>query len=178
MAQKFYTFDFANKLFKLFEALVTSTGAPDAGRIVATDAGGKIDPTLMPAGIGAVVKSAVASEALASGNIVNLYSNAGTINARKADATAYGKRAIGYVTAGVASAASASVYTNPGIITGLSGLTPGADYFLDSATPGGISLTPPDPNLPANAGKIIQFVGTALSATELDFAPDVAVTIS
>ncbi|MGI9161188.1 MAG: hypothetical protein ACR2K1_15685, partial [Saprospiraceae bacterium] len=83
----------------------------------------------------------------------------------KADANAVAKAAVGYVTTSAASGASVTVFFE-GTISGLTGLTPGATYFLSDTTTGGVALT-----IPSNAGDIVQAVGIAVSATELTFEP-------
>jgi hypothetical protein len=126
---------------------------------------------MMPVGIGADIKSIICSETLAAGNIVAVWDNAGTLNVRKADATSEGKEADGFVLAGASSGAAALVYFE-GRITGLSALTPGARYYL-STTAGGVTATPV-----SASGNVDQFIGKALSATEINFEPDDGVTIA
>jgi 3-oxoacyl-[acyl-carrier protein] reductase len=58
------------------------------------------------------------------------------VKVRKADATAVGKEANGYVLASVTSGDAATVYFDDEI-TGLTSLTPGARYYLSAASPGG-----------------------------------------
>lgn len=144
-------------------ALVVSTGAPDANRVVATGADGRLDESLMPVGIGADIAVLVASEILAAGDMVNIWNDAGTPKARKADATSAGKEADGFVLDGAASGANATVYFE-GRNTSLTGLTPGARYYLSAAVPGGVTTTPP-----SATGNVVQYVGRAYSATELAF---------
>ena len=145
----------------------TSAGAGDAGKVVALNSAGQIDMTMLPTNIGPDVKLVIASENLAAGDMVNVYNDSGTLKARKADAsqTNAGYRAHGFVLSSVTANGSntASVYVE-GIVTGLSGLTPGATYFLSGATAGAITAT-----APTTAGHIAQEVGVALSATELAF---------
>jgi hypothetical protein len=74
----------------------------DAGKIPALDGGGKFDSTMMPAGLGSDSKAVLASEAIAAGSLVDVYNNAGTLNVRKADATASGKEANGFCNAAIA----------------------------------------------------------------------------
>ena len=139
-----------------------STGASDAGKIIATDSAGLIAESLMPAGIGADIKVCPASENLSDGDMVNLFDDAGTMKVRKADASGgHAKAADGFVKAAVSSGQDASVYLDKGINSGLSGLTPGAKYYL-SATAGGVTTT-----APTTTGHIWQPIGKALSATEL-----------
>jgi hypothetical protein len=147
------------------QATTTSTGVTDAGKIVALGGDGLLDISVMPVGIGADTRVAVAGENLNAGDLVNLYNNAGVITARKADATGgIAKQADGFVISAVTSGQNATVYFD-GTITGLSGLTPGAIYYL-STTAGGITTT-----IPTTATYIAQSVGKALSATELTFEP-------
>lgn len=147
------------------QATTTSTGVADAGKIVALGGDGYLDISVMPVGIGADTRVAVASENLSAGDVVNLYNDAGTLKARKADATGgVAKKADGFVIAAVTSGANATVYFD-GTITGLSGLTPGEIYYL-STTAGAVTTT-----IPTTATHIAQSVGKALSATELSFEP-------
>lgn len=148
---------------KEVEALVTSAGAGDAGKIPALDAAGLLDASLMPVGVGATVVVAPASEALTAGNFVNLWNDAGTLKVRKADATTNAKPALGFVLENVSEAANATVYLLSQMNTGVSGLTIGSDYFL-STTPGGVTTT-----APSAAGNIVQFIGKATQTTALPF---------
>ena len=91
---------------------------------------------------------------------------------RKADATSAGKEAHGFVLAAVASGASGTVYPEENVLTGLSGLTPGARQFL-AATAGTRSET-----APSTSGNAVQIVGVALSATELLFRPETPITLA
>ena len=142
---------------------LNATATPTASKVVVADGSGKLDSGWMPSGVGAMTDSIVTSENLAAGDIVNVYDNASTPTARKADASAIGTRAWGYVIAGTTSPAAATVYLGDGIITGLSGLTGGTQYYL-SETAGGLTAT-----APTTSGAIVQSVGVALSTTELAF---------
>ncbi|NBU34801.1 hypothetical protein EBS40_09350 [bacterium] len=108
-----------------------------------------------------------ASENLAAGDLVNIWSDSGTLKVRKADATSSAKRADGYVLAGVTSPANAVVF-HDGAITGLTSLTVGGRYYL-SATAGGLTI---EASVPTTTGNLIQFVGQAVSATKLLYQPD------
>jgi hypothetical protein len=152
-------------VWREFLGVVTSTGTANAGDIPALDDSGHLDASLMPVGFGGDTKVVVASEALSAGNLVNLWDNAGTINVRKADASAEGKDAQGFVLDAVASGAQATVYFARKI-TGLSGLTNGARYYL-ATTPGGVTAT-----AVSGVGKVDQYIGRAVSATEIAFEPD------
>ncbi len=159
MAEKFIEWDATNGRYKQNEALVVSAGAGDAGKIIGLDSTGKIDVSVLPTGVGPTIVVVASSENLVAGDFVNLYDNAGTINARKADANNH-RRAHGFVLAAVTSPANATVYWGD-INNQKSGLTVGAEYFL-SETAGAV-VTP----APTTAGSIVQRVGVAQSATEL-----------
>ncbi len=150
--------------------VTTSAGAGDVDKPVLLDGAGRIDITAMPVGIGADTASIVTSEALSSGNYVNVWNNAGTTMVRKADATAAGKHAMGFVLAAFSSGATATVYFE-GSNTQVTGQT-GGDVFL-STTPGAGSAT-----APATAGNIVQCVGFAVSATSVNFQAARPVTLA
>jgi hypothetical protein len=146
--------------------LTTSTGAPDATKIVQTDSSGKLDITLMPTGIGAETASILASENLSAGNVVEIYNNAGTANVRKADAS-NGRLAKGFVLSSVTSGQNATVYLE-GTVTGLTGLTAGAKLFLSATTAGAVTST-----APTTASHYVQQVGFAISTSAFTFSPQV-----
>jgi hypothetical protein len=158
---------------KQIAAIVVSAGAGNDGDLVALDASGKLDASVLPAGIGANTVSVVASEALAANDLVNLWNNGGTINARKADATTEGKEVHGFVKAGFASSASATVYLSGNVITGLSGLTPGARQYLGKTAGARVE------DVSAyTAGNVVQKIGDAASATSLVFEPEEPITVA
>lgn len=147
------------------EATVTSAGAGDAGNLVALDGSGRLDATVMPVGYAAETTALVASEALSAGEWVNVWNDAGTPKARKADATTSGKEADGFVLDAVSSGATATVY-HEGANTGVTGLTAGARYYL-STTAGGSTTT-----APTGSGNVVQFLGRAVSTTKIVFEAD------
>lgn len=157
---------------KQVAALVTSAGAGDADKLVSTGPDGKLDPTLFPAGFGDDLASIEASENLASGDFVNIFDDGGTIKARKADATAEGKEADGFVLDAVTAPASAIVYFE-GTNNSLSSLTLGARYYLSAATAGGVVAT-----APSASGNVVQYLGRAISATEIAFEGDEGVILA
>lgn len=162
MVKQFLTL--INNVRTLVEAITTSAGAADADKIVATNAAGVIDITLLPSGIGANTKSIQASEALSAGDFINIH-NSGGARVRLADATDNTKPAHGYVIDNVLSGAMATVYFDD-INTGLSGLTIGETYAL-STTPGDVVALSA---AAAASGNIIQQLGVAISATEMEVA--------
>ncbi|MBK6418460.1 MAG: hypothetical protein IPF79_04615 [Ignavibacteria bacterium] len=147
----------------------TSAGAGDSGKIVKLDGSGRIASSMMPVGIGADTKDLVASEALSAGDLVNVWDDAGTQKARKADAS-NGRRAVGFVLAGVAGGATATVYFE-GTISGMTGLTIGGAVYL--GTSGANTQT-----APSTAGHISQEIGLAVSTTEISFEPQRPITIA
>lgn len=149
---------------KLDDSIINASAASAANVTVKAQADGTIHLNFLPTGVGPVTKSLVASETLAAGDMINIWDDAGTIKMRKADADAVGTACDGFVIASVTSGASGTAYLSPGLITGYSGLTLGVIYFL-SSTAGGMTTTPP-----SGTGKIVQRIGKAVSATELDWA--------
>lgn len=148
----------------ILNGTVTSAGVPSSGKTPILDSTGRLDQSTMPVGIVPETASVVASEALADGDFVNIWNNAGTANVRKADASVSGKPAHGFVLAAVSSAATALVYLE-GSNTHLTGLTAG-DVFLSASTPGGSQSS-----APTGSGQSIQQIGVATSATTIKFEP-------
>jgi len=144
----------------IVNSVATSAGAGDAGKVVKLDGAGKIDSTMMPTGVGADTATITASEALSAGDLVNVHDSSGA-KVRKADATTSGKEAHGFVLSSVSNGASATVYFE-GSNTGVSGLTPGRQYL--STTAGLATAT-----APSGSGNVVQVVGFATSATALNF---------
>ncbi len=169
----------ANKLAKLngsgvlapalVNAVASSAGAGDAGKIAQLDGAGRLDATLMPVGIGADTALIQASENLAAGDFVNIH-NSGGARVRKADATAAGKPAHGFVLAGVTSGANATVYFE-GTNNQVTGQTPG-DVFLQT-TAGTAGAT-----CPSGAGNVAQKLGVATSATAINFERGEPITLA
>lgn len=159
---------FLQKLGSGFQEVVATVlgGAGNGEKIVSTNTSGVLDPSLFPAGIGADIVTVPASEALAAGAAVNLWANSGATNARNADGSVAngGKKIDGFVVAAVASGATAIVYRN-GLNTGLTGLSPGLDYYLGT-TAGTFTTT-----APSAAGQTLQYAGKAITATSLDVQP-------
>jgi hypothetical protein len=144
------------------EAQVTSSGAGDAGKIIALDGAGKLDSSLFPSGFGSSTLTIEASEALSAGDFVNVWDDAGTAKMRKADATTTGKAADGFVLSSVTSGANGTFYALGESNDALTGLTVGAIYYLD--TTAGTATT----TRPSSTGNIIQRLGRAVNATTID----------
>lgn len=93
----------------------------------------------------------------------------------KADANTEGKAAQGFVPSAISNGATGTVIFDDGQITGFSGLTPGARYFLSNSTTGAIALYA---SLTYAANDIQQQVGIAESATVLRFSIQPSILIS
>lgn len=104
-----------------------------------------------------------ASEALAVGDLVNIFSG----GVRKASSTDTTKQVHGFVTASYAISGSVVVFYS-GLLTGVSGLTAGARYFLSAS--GTESTTSP-----TATGQLSQEVGVAITTTALLFQPGPAI---
>ncbi len=147
----------------------TSAGAGDSGKVVALDGSGRIDSTMMPVGIGADTQTVTTSEAIASGDLVNIWDSTGA-KCRKADAAVAGKEAHGFVLVGVGSGASATVFFE-GSNTAMAGLTPGVQFL--STTAGTATAT-----APSGSGNVVQRVGFAVSATTMNFQSGVPIVLA
>lgn len=145
----------------IINSKTSSAGAGDAGKVVALDGTGKIDSTMMPVGIGADTSSITASEALAAGDFVNIFSSSGA-KCRKADASTAGKEAHGFVLAAVDNGNAATVYFE-GTNTQVTGQTPGVVY-LSAASPGLATST-----APSGSGNVVQRIGFATGTTAINF---------
>lgn len=147
------------------EATVVSTGVAEAGDLLALDANGKVDLSVLPTGVGPDVSVVEATENLTAGDYVNIYDSTGP-KCRKADASAAnaGKIARGFVLTSVTMGQNATIY-HEGANDQLSGLTPGVTYALSHSTPGGaIALA----SATTTAGHSLQILGYATSATTIN----------
>jgi hypothetical protein len=118
----------------------------------------------MPVGVTVEAKDIVASEALSAGDFTETYSNAGTLNVRKADAS-NGRKCNSFVNASVSNGGTAKVFFE-GMNTGLASRTLGARQWLSATTPGKSTET-----APSTTGQLLQPLGYAFSATEMPFEP-------
>jgi len=155
----------------LDDTIINASVTSAANKIAKLDGSGRLDSGVMPVGIGADTKTITASEALSAGDFVNVWDDSGTAKVRKADATAEGKEADGFVLAAVSNGASATVYFE-GSNNQLSSLTRGARYYLHT-TAGGVTTTPP-----SSANNVVQYLGKAISTTEISFEPGEPVTVA
>jgi len=146
-----------------------SVGVADAGKIVALNADGEIDASML----GDIEStSVVAGEDLAAWDVVEIYDDAGTTKARKASATSGTPRAASAFTkSAILTDATGKVFFE-GVLAGQSGLVAGQRTYL-SETAGDVTTTPVN-----GAGKLHQFIGKALSPTEVDFDPDDVIVLA
>lgn len=157
MPEKFIKLNTATGNLEQATSTDVSSGASSAGKIVALDGTGRLDTSMLPAGIGAATIMATASESLTAGDIVNFHDNAGTKSVRRANATDATKPAQGFVLDTVSSSETVAVYTdgqNTQVAVGsFTTADVGKKVFL-STTAGGVTATPP-----STTGNIIQDVG-------------------
>jgi hypothetical protein len=113
----------------------------------------------------------VASEALAAGDLVNIWNNASAFNVRKASASLPGKEAHGFVLTDVAALGTATVHFE-GTNTRITGLTPGVQ-FLSDATPGKTSGSPA-----SGTGKVVQIVGFAVGPAAMNFQYELPIVLA
>jgi hypothetical protein len=154
----------------LLNAKASSAGAGDASKLVKLDSTGRIDSTQLPVGVTVEALDVTASEALAAGDFTQTYSNAGTLNVRKADAS-NGRVADSFVLVAVLNGATAKVYFE-GVNTGCSSLTLGSKQWLSATTPG-----KPTATAPSTTGQTLQPLGKATSATSMTFEPGEPITL-
>lgn len=145
-------------------------GSGNENKIPALDSTGRLDATMMPVGVVPEVVDLPTSDNLTAGDFVNIYNNAGTATARKADATTAGKECYGFVLAATTAPATAKVYTE-GVNTQVTGATPGLVFL--STTAGGFTST-----APSSAGNSVQRIGVATSATTINFEPQQPITLA
>lgn len=144
-----------------------SAGVADAGRIVALNADGEIDFSMLPEGV-ANVEIIEAGEAIAANSLVEVYDDAGTPKVRPASANAANLQpAVGWVDAAYVATDLVLVFFD-GQVTG-AGFTPGQRIYLAASTPadGTVTTSPV-----SGAGFAHQFIGKAVSATLFNFEPD------
>lgn len=139
----------------------TSSGAANAGDIVALDDTGRLSDTVMPVGIGADTAQLTASEALSAGDWINVWSDSGAFKMRKGDATIAGKEVDGFVLSAVSSGSTGTAYFE-GTNTQVTGQTPGPVFLQTTAGTGGATV-------PSASGNVVQRLGTAVSATAVNF---------
>jgi len=152
----------------IVNSVASSAGAGDAAKVVALDSAGRIDSTMMPVGIGADSATITASETIGAGKFVNIHNSTGA-KVRLADCS-NGREAHGFSILGASSAAACVVYFE-GRNTAVSSKTPGATQFLSTT---GDSVE----TAPTTTGHLVQRIGVAVIATEIDFEKNVPITLA
>lgn len=144
------------------EATVVSTGVAEAGDIIALGTDGKLDVSVLPAGVGPDVKVLESAENLSAGDYVNIFDDGGTPKVRLAD-NSNGREAHGYVLDAFVAPADATVFFE-GANSAAAASTAGTRAYLGTA--GGVITTPLDPV--ADAGDIHQLLGTYIDTNEIN----------
>ena len=150
---------YVNGKFKQITAAVVGGGG-SIDMIPALNGAGQFDATMLPS---APTTTALASELIAAGSLVNIWNDTGVSKVRNADNTgaASSKSADGFAPTQILSGAVGTVVLSDGIVGGLA-LTEGNDYYLGVA--GAVIDNPP-----TATGECSQAVGKALTATTLAF---------
>lgn len=138
-------------------------GVSQANKIPALDLTGRLDPTMMPTGVGAETSALPAFGAVAAGDFVNVFNDSGTAKVRKADASSATAPAHGFVLEAFGAGETATVYWS-GLNSGVTGLTPG-QHFL-STTPGASNHV-----APSGSGQIVQRLGMCVAGNLIYFNP-------
>lgn len=152
-------FDLKGKSIRLFMVSKTAAGYADVRAI--TEAEQVVYAPVVTRDV-SIVQMAVGQD-LAYGDLVYVYDDSGTPTVRQSTASDSTKPADGWATATYTTGDDGLIALTGTLITGLSGLTIGADYYL-SDTAGAITTT-----APSASGHIVQRVGFAVSATVLSF---------
>lgn len=151
-----------------------STGASDAGKIVALGNDGLISPTMVSAAGSTSAISIIAHETLVAGDFVNLLYTAVQKRARKANATDTTLPAQGYVLDAISATASGLVYFD-GLNTQVpQGTFTTADIgkrVFQSTTAGTVTLTPP-----VTTGNLLQCLGVIVGVAGSLVTIDVEIT--
>lgn len=104
----------------------------------------------------------IAGAAISRGQIVNLYNNAGVLNARLAQANAASTMAHAIANSSASAGQVVELNFLQGWINSIAGMTVGALYYLSPSVAGAITAT-----RPSTVGQIIQSIGVALTSAQL-----------
>lgn len=144
----------AGELVEIEASALGGTGHEN--EIPALDGSGLLDVSMMPTGIAPEVVTCKAHEAVAAGELVNLFLDSGELKAQLACA-ATGLRADGYVLTAQPTPGSNCTVFLEGTITATTLTTVGARLWL-SDTPGATTET-----APSDSGHIVQTIGKVLA---------------
>lgn len=169
MADKYLSRDATTGRLSEVQGTVAGGTSGQSGDLVALDASGRLDPTIMPVGVGGDTLAGTAGEGLTAGDFCAINSSGAVV---RASAASGGRDAIGFVLTSVASGAEVVLYMEGRNIQ-LTGLTPGTRYYLSDSTPGGVTATPV-----TGAGKRHQLLGTAVTSTSIAFEAEDGITLA
>jgi hypothetical protein len=154
-------------------ATKTTLGAVIIGDNISVDANGKISVAAPGSGgtnpIGPLSFSAVTDDTITAPRLLAMKANG---HFALASNVAEGMEPIGLCTTSVAAGATATIVFANNLITGLTGLVPGASYYL--GTGGGLVT---GANAPTATNSVLLKVGTALSTSTLLYAPEMPITL-
>jgi hypothetical protein len=105
----------------------------------------------------------IAGATIARGQAVNLYSNAGVLNARPAQANSLTTMAHGVANSAASAGSRIEMYWLRGLIDSIGGMTIGTLYYLSPTVPGVLQSAKP-----VTAGQIVQPIGLALGSSTLN----------
>jgi hypothetical protein len=163
-------FDIRSTLNGLLKTLVGTdapdgTPANDAGRIPILNAGGQLDAGFVPVA-GSTFAATNGTTVLTGGEALTFVASVTEL----ADADDVTLPVMAFASAGAAGGAAVEVITPGHVVSGLSGMTPNARQYL-SLTAGGITEDPSIATGGFAVGNGVQYLGRAISATELMFQP-------
>lgn len=153
-----------------------TNSAPDQTVAISSGTGISVTgtyPNFTVAATGSATETYTAGEAISARDLVYVNSSGQIM---KADATAVTKQATGFCQSAISNGASGQVTFLRGTkITGFTGLTANATYFLSNSTTGGIALFSA---LTFSTNHIMQVAGIAEGATAIRFAPGVPTLVT
>lgn len=145
------------------DAINSSAGAGDAGKLIKLDAAGLLDSTFIPEFEDKHV-DVVLDENVGIGDVVQAFDDGGTLKVRKASAASGAplKPMHGWMEeAGVAAETKKVHFGNGPMVRTAHGFTPGNTLWL-STTAGLLTATPP-----SGTGQIVQLVGRAIDVNTI-----------
>jgi hypothetical protein len=105
----------------------------------------------------------IAGSAISRGQMVNLYNNAGVLNARPAQANSMSTMAHGIANSAAAAGNRIEMFWLRGLVDSIGSMTVGTLYYLHPTVAGAVQNA-----APVTAGQIVQPVGLALAAATLN----------
>ena len=175
MPEKFLQLDTVDGSIRESRSVDTTTGVEDAGKIPALDAAGRLDQSLMPVGLIPGTRILTASEDLAAGDFVTIWNDIGIVKVKKGSGEVDDTTVIGFVLDDVVTSVNDQVLVYfEGTNTQCSGTIAGTRYFIGDDTNRGVPVAVP----PSSNGNVIQYLGTAISETEIIFEPSDGIVVA